>query len=55
MFLSRNKKKNISEFLSENFQFLVVKFFMYNKRRVFVMSWRSYEMETMQLANINYV
>ena len=36
MILSRNKKK-ISEFLSENFQFLVVKFSIYLNRRVFVM------------------
>ena len=36
MFLSTNKK-NIS-FLSEKFQFLVVKFSMYLKRRVFVMN-----------------
>ena len=36
MFLSRNKKK-ISEFLSENFQFMVVKFSIYLNRCVFVM------------------
>ena len=41
--LSRNMKKNISVFfffffgLSENFQFLVVKFSVYLNRRVFVM------------------
>ena len=35
MFLSRNMK-NIS-FLSENFQFLMVKFSIYLNRRVFVM------------------
>ena len=29
--------KKISEFLSENFQFLVVKFSIYMNRRVFVM------------------
>ena len=29
--------KKISEFLSENFQFLVVKFSIYLNRRVFVM------------------
>ena len=34
--LSRNKKKK-SEFLSENFQFLVVKFSVHLNRRVFVM------------------
>ena len=32
--------KKISEFLSENFQFLVVKFSIYLKRRVFVMDLR---------------
>ena len=37
MFLSRNKKK-ISEFLSENFQFLVLKFSIYFNRRGLVMS-----------------
>ena len=36
MFLSRNKKK-ISEYLSENFHFLVVKFSVYLNRHVFVM------------------
>ena len=36
MFLSRNKK-NISFFLSENFQFLEVKFSIYLNRYVFVM------------------
>ena len=36
MFLSRNMKK-ISEFLSQNFQFLVVKFSVYLNRHVFVM------------------
>ena len=30
-------KKKMSEFLSENFQFLVVKFSIYLNRRVFVM------------------
>ena len=35
MFLSRNKK--ISEFLSENFHFLVVNFSVYLNRVVFVM------------------
>ena len=32
--------KKISEFLSENFQFLVAKFSMYLNRRVFVMSYQ---------------
>ena len=32
------KRENISEFLSENYQFLVVKFSIYLNRRVFVMS-----------------
>ena len=36
MFLARMWKK-ILEFLSENFQFLVVKFSIYLNRRVFVM------------------
>ena len=36
MFSSRNMKK-ISEILSENFQFLVVKFSVYLNRHVFVM------------------
>ena len=36
--LSRNVKK-ISDFLSENFQFLVVKVSIYLNRRVFVMSY----------------
>ena len=36
MFLSRKKKK-ISEYSSENFHFLVVKFSVYLNRRVFVM------------------
>ena len=31
--------KNIGIFLSENFQFLVVKFSIYFNRRVFVMEW----------------
>ena len=31
----------ISEFLSENFQFLEVKFSVYLNRHVFVMSWNS--------------
>ena len=35
--LSRNVEK-ILEFLSENFQFLMVKFSIYLNRRVFVMS-----------------
>ena len=38
IFLSRNMKK-ISEFLSESFQFLVVKFLIYLNRRVFVMGF----------------
>ena len=40
--LSRNVKKK-SEFLSENFQFLVVKCSIYLNRRVFVMSTRKSE------------
>ena len=36
-FEQKYKKKKI-EFLSENFQFLVVKFSVYLNRRVFVMS-----------------
>ena len=34
----KKKKKKIPEFLSENFQFLVVKFSIYLNRRVFVMA-----------------
>ena len=34
----KKKKKKKSEFLSENFQFLVVKFPIYLNRRVFVMN-----------------
>ena len=33
------EKRKISEFLPENFQFLVVKFSIYLNRRVFVISW----------------
>ena len=33
----KKKKKKKSEFLSENFQFLVVKFSVYLNRHVFVM------------------
>ena len=32
--------KNIKFFLSENFQFLEMKFSIYFNRRVFVMSWQ---------------
>ena len=39
MFLSRNIK-NIRDFLSENFQFLEVKFSTYFNRRVFVMNYK---------------
>ena len=38
--LSRNKKK-MKLFLSENFQFLEVKFSVYLNRQVFVMTYRS--------------
>ena len=33
--------KNIRVFLSENFQFLEVKFSIYFNRRVFVMNWKN--------------
>ena len=33
-------EKKISEFLSENFQFLLVKFSVHLNRVVFVMNWR---------------
>ena len=36
-FMFRAETRKISEFLSEKFQFLVVKFSMYLNRRVFVM------------------
>ena len=49
LFLSRKKKKKISEFLSENFQFLVVKFSAYLNRRVFIM------LGTLKLICINWV
>ena len=37
-FMFEQKYEKISEFLSENFHFLVVKFSMYLNRRVFVMN-----------------
>ena len=38
-------KKKKSEFLSENFQFLVVNFSIYLKRRVFVMDTKKKSMQ----------
>ena len=37
IYVFEQKYEKISEFLSENFQFLVVKFSVYLNRRVFVM------------------
>ena len=49
IFEQKKKKEKISEFLSENFQFLVVKFSVYLNRRVFVM------LRTLKLICINWV
>ena len=41
--------EKILEFLSENFQFLVVKFSIYLNRRVFVMSTKSHSIDKRKL------
>ena len=45
--------KKILEFLSENFQFLVVKFPVYLNRRVFIMLWIKFFNLTIDMTSVS--